>query len=99
MVEPLSASSALAVQPDQRVVVHVDHPGFRYQALHHLVRVTHGGQPGADVDELADALFGDPPGGALMEAAIGPGRVPDLGDGLQDLLRRSAVGREVVAAS
>lgn len=39
------------------VVVDVDDAGFRRDALGDLMGVVDGRQPGADVEELADALF------------------------------------------
>jgi hypothetical protein len=66
------------VRQDHRVVVHVDHPGLRHDLPHQLMRVALGGQPGADVDELAQPLTRQPPGGALMKHAVGPGRAADL---------------------
>jgi hypothetical protein len=38
----------------QGVVVDVDDPGLRRHPLRYLVGVVHGGQPGADVQELTD---------------------------------------------
>ena len=45
----------LCVQQDDRVVVDIDHPGIGGLPLGDLVRVVAGGDPGADVQELADA--------------------------------------------
>jgi len=49
-----------------RVAVHVDGAGVRVYLLHDLVGVADRGQPGADVDELADPLRPGPgtPAGA-----------------------------------
>jgi hypothetical protein len=46
------------VRRDDRVVVDVEDPGSRCGLLGDLVDVARGGQPGADVEELADALLG-----------------------------------------
>jgi hypothetical protein len=80
-------------------VVHVDDAGSRGGFLHNLVGVADGGQPGAEVDELADALFCDPSGGALVESAVRPCPVLHLGDQRADVLRGVAVGLVVVRAA
>jgi hypothetical protein len=65
---------------DTRVAVGVQHPGAGLDLTRHLVRAALRGQPGAEVDELADAALGHPPDRALEEAAVRPGSVADLGD-------------------
>ena len=49
------ARQRAGVRQHQRVVVDVDDPGRRGGSLRDLVRVLHGRQAGADVEELADA--------------------------------------------
>ena len=46
--------------------------------LHQVVRVALGGQPGADVDELAHPGSAIHRAGALVERPVRPGRVADL---------------------
>jgi hypothetical protein len=58
-----AAEQGLRVKQHDRVVVDVDHAGVRSRPLRHLMRVAGGGNPGADVKELADAgLGGQVPG-------------------------------------
>lgn len=46
------------MQEHQRVVVHIDDPALRRRPLGGFVGVVEGGQPGADIQELADARLG-----------------------------------------
>src|SRR6202041_3433411 len=63
------------VGQDDRVVIHVDDPGFGRDGLGYLVDVVVGRHAGADVEELADAGLADQIArGAGQEGAIGPGR-------------------------
>jgi len=85
-----------AVQFHHGVVVHVHHVSRGDDLLRHLVGVPDGRQSRADVDELPDVMLRYPLGRALVEAAVGPGRVPDLRRRLQDLLGGEPVNLEVV---
>jgi hypothetical protein len=83
-----------------RVVVDVDDAGLRRDRLHHLVQVGLGGDPGADIQELADAAFrGQEPSDPVHEMPVGPhadphrGPLPECGFGGQ------AVSRVVILAS
>jgi len=60
---PGAGEQGARVREDEGVVVDVDDPAVRRGGLGHFMGVVRGGQPGADVQELADAL--------------GPGQVPD----------------------
>jgi hypothetical protein len=86
------------VQFHHGVVVDVHHVRRRHDLLDHLVGVADRRQPGTDVDELPHAVPRYPLGRALVEAAVGPGRVPDLGRGLEDLLGGETVNLEIVIA-
>jgi hypothetical protein len=63
------------VQFHHGVVVDVHHVRRRHDLLDHLVGVADRRQPGTDVDELPHAVPRNPLGRALVEAAVGPGRV------------------------
>ena len=90
----------LRVQQDDRVVVDVDHPGIRGFPLGHLVRVVAGGDPGADVQELADAgLGGQVPGRPAEEGAVGAHPEPQARRRGQHALGGLPVGGEVVLAA
>ena len=85
------------VRQHDRVVVHVDHPGFRRDALRDLVHVAGAGQAGADVQELPDpGLGGQVPHGPVEERPVLPGGGAHRGPGAQHLAGRLPVGREVV---
>ena len=55
------------------VPVDVGHPAVRVSGLGDLVGVLRGGQPAADVDELPDALPGQPGDGGGQEQPVLPG--------------------------
>jgi len=61
------------VRDHHRVPVDVGHPAVRVSGLGELVGVLRGGQPAADVDELPDALPGQPGDGAGQEQPVLPG--------------------------
>ena len=88
------------VQQDDRVVVGVDDPCSGSRPLRHLMGVVHGGQAGADVEELPDARVGRQvmhDGGEEHPDAAG-----DVGHGGHDgehFLGGDPVGREVVLAA
>jgi hypothetical protein len=87
------------VHDHHRVVVDVDDAGVRVSFLRRLVRVRAGGQPGADIEELADpriAQESDRPDEELAVAARG---VQHLWHKLQASLGRLPVGGEVVFAT
>jgi len=88
------------VGQDDRVVVHVDDPGFRRDGLGDLVGAVEGGQAGADVEELPDAhLPGQVPHGAAHERAGGAGDDSDVGEGGQELVAGRAVDGVVVLSA
>ena len=82
-----------------RVVVHVDHARIRGVPQGHLVDVLLGGQAGADVEELPDALLGHVLHGADQEAPVRLGPLFEVGGEPQQVLRRLTVGGEVVLAA
>jgi hypothetical protein len=87
----------LRVGEDDRVVVHVDHPRVRRNALRDLVGVVRRRDAGADVEELADArLTGEEADRAGQERPVGADRPGPLRIGLQRHVRGGPVGREVV---
>src|SRR5690606_5169713 len=63
----------LRVGQHDGVVVAVDDPRVGGDALGDLVEVGLGGDAGADVEELAYAPAGQPPGGPVHERAVHPG--------------------------
>ena len=80
-----------------RVVVDVDDPAVRRDALRDLVGVVGGGDPGADVQELPDSgLPGQEADRAGEERAVGAHRVHQVRVGLQGLLAEFPVGGEIV---
>ena len=84
---------------DQRVVVHVDDAGLRGDLLGDLVDVGAGGDPGADVEELADPLLGEEADCPHQKRPVGAGGVAHLRGGCQHALGRRPVGGEVVLAA
>jgi hypothetical protein len=88
------------VDEHDRVVVHVHDPGGGVGGLGHLMGVAGGRQPGANVQELADAALAG-------QVAHRPGEErpagPDVGDdpriGGDRLLGGITVGGEVVFAA
>ncbi len=71
----------------QRVAVDVDDPGVGGVPLGDLMGVVGGGQPGADVEELAYPLLdGEVPHGAAQELAAGARHVDQAGEDLLDLV-------------
>ena len=79
------------------VVVHVNHVGRRRGRLRYLMHVARGRQAGPDVEELPDTRLGrQVPDRASEERAVLAGRDADGGVGRQDLVRRFAVGGEVI---
>src|SRR6266508_311456 len=95
--EPLQQSTG--VHDHERVVVDVDHPVVRVDALHHAVRVLHRGQPGAQVQELVDPFSGHHARGSVQARPIGAGAGRGHWYQVHDLLAQLAVGREVVLAA
>ena len=95
----LALEDVVAVQLDQRVQVDVDDTSVGHGPLHDVVGVADGGQAGPDVDELPDALGGDVPRGPLMETAVTPRGVGQLGHFGAYLLRRHPVHFVIVLAA
>jgi hypothetical protein len=82
------------------VIVGVDDQGIRCLALGHLVDVVGRRQPGPDVEELPDPhLGGQEPDAAGEEGPVRAHRVDDVRVGLQGLLAKLPVRREVVLAA
>jgi hypothetical protein len=84
--------------PDHhRVVIDINHPRGGSRLLSDLVDVSLRGQPGADVDDLADAARAhqevDNP---LEETPVVMARQLAIGEELHQFLRRVAIGLEVV---
>jgi acyl-CoA dehydrogenase len=74
--QPLAAGEQrLPVSHRHRVYVHVAHPGVRVYLAHRLVHGRVRGQPGAEVEELADARGGRPGRRRADELPIVPDQV------------------------
>jgi PAS domain S-box-containing protein len=85
------------VREDDRVVVHVDDPGFRRDLLGDLVRVIGGGQAGPDIQELPDpGLTGQVLHGPAQEGPVGPDTGQDIRVSRDGLLCDVPVGLVVV---
>jgi hypothetical protein len=83
-----------------RVAVDVDDLGFRCHELSDLVGVLHGGQPGADIEELPDpGLAGQVADRADEELARLRGHGRDVRIDFQTRLADGAVDLEVVLAA
>src|SRR6266516_1285920 len=83
-----------------RVVVDVDDARIRGRRLRHLVGVVRGGNPCADVEELADARFpGEKPHHAGQEGAVRADAHPQAWRRLEDTLRGLPVCGEIVLAA
>src|SRR6185437_2372969 len=95
-----AGQQSAGVREHQRVVVHVDDPAARRGGLCDLVGVARGRQPGADVEELTDALgsrqVAHRPG---QERPVGLGGQPDAGIDADCGVPGAPVGREVVLAA
>src|SRR5262249_48230717 len=89
----------LAVQGHARVVVHVHHAGGGVDRLGDLVRVLHRGQPGAEVEELVDALHRHVPDGTAERGPVEPRAVATVAYGRHRLGGDRTVYREVVLAA
>ncbi len=88
------------VDQHEWVVVHVDDAGSRRDPLRDLVGVLGGGQPGADVEELAEPhLTGEELHGPAQERAVLAGGHPDRGERGGHLVGGLTVGGEVVLAA
>jgi hypothetical protein len=87
----------VGVQHHERVVIAVDHPGLAVRGLRDLVHVGHGGQAGADVQELSDPLVaGQMPHRSPQEPPVGAGGDRRARHGGQQLRRSFPVRRKVV---
>src|SRR5215469_12958368 len=84
------------VRYHDRVVIHVDNAGALADGGRDLVRVRPGGQPGADVDELGDAVPAHIIHGADKEGAVLPGQSAGQRIDLHQLRGQLAVRREIV---
>jgi hypothetical protein len=88
------------MQQHDRVVVDVDHLGVRSHPLSYLVRVVRGGDPGAEVQELADGrLAGQVPGHPAEEGPVGAHPEPQARRHGHHALGGLPVGGEVVLAA
>jgi hypothetical protein len=86
-----------AVGQDQRVVVGIHHPAGGADLLRDLVGGSGCGQPGADVEELADPQArGGVPGDPLPEGPVRPRRGDYFGPRPGDLAGYLPVGRVMV---
>src|SRR5690606_3276733 len=88
-----------AVREHDRVVVDVADLRVGVDRLGHLVRVLHGGQAGADVEELVDALPSHVPHPLSETAPVVLAGLADVGHVLLDHGGPFAVHREVVLAA
>jgi hypothetical protein len=69
----VSAQQGSRMGDHDRIVVGVDDAGLRSQFTRDLAGISHGGQPGPDVDDLPDAHLGDgEPEGAGQEVPVRP---------------------------
>ncbi|RJQ80795.1 alpha/beta fold hydrolase [Pseudonocardiaceae bacterium YIM PH 21723] len=89
----------LAVRHRDRVPVHVGDPAVGHDLPGDLVHVVHGGDAGADVQELPDALSGHQLDHPAQRGAADPGDVLEAGIHRHDLGRELAVRGEVVPAA
>lgn len=101
--DPLGAADQqrLGMAQHDRVVVGVYDLRRRRDLLHDLMEIRFGGDSRADVQELVDALGGEPRGRPVHELPVLPGRVPCLGgqlfpDGLVDRVVVLAAEQPVV---
>ena len=84
------------VRDHHRALVDVGHPAVRVSGPGELVGVVRGGQPAADVDELPDALPGEPGDGAGQEQPVLPGPHRQQREHLYQACRLGPVGGVVV---
>ena len=90
----------LAVHQDHRVAVGVDHPGGGTDLARDLMDVTLTGQPGADIEELADpGLACQVPDHPAQERPVGLGAGGRVGHYPQRELHDGPVRGEVVLAA
>jgi hypothetical protein len=94
-----AAQQGLRVGEDDRVVVAVDDPIVGDDPLGDLMEVRFGGDAGADVQELADAVFGEPACGPVHERAVDPGHHRHSRVEGQHLPAHGLVDRVVVLAA
>jgi fatty-acyl-CoA synthase len=87
------------VRDHHRIVVHVRHFGIRGGALGDVVGVQHGGQPGADVDELLDTHIRYVRDGPAEELPVLTRHLRRERIDLEHLLRELPVSGEVVLAA
>jgi hypothetical protein len=88
------------VNQDDRVVVHVDHAGFRRHSLCDFVGIVRRRNPGSDVEELADSCFtgqvADCPG---EEGPVRQDPEPESRSGREHAFGGLPVGGEIVLAA
>ena len=89
-----------AMEEDDRVGVHVEHPGIGRDLMRDLMHVALGGKARADVQELADPrLRGQEPHGPSQEGAVLPCHHPQLRRNSKRLFCDGAIDGEVVLAA
>lgn len=81
------------------VVVDVDDLRLWRAFVCDLMDIALGGQAGADVEELPDADVDQELDGPSEEGAVLLRSYRDMGDDLQDLLRRRSIGRKIVLST
>ena len=84
------------VRDHHRILVDIGHPAVRVSGPGELVGVLRGGQPAAGVDELPDALPGQPGDGAGQEHPVLPGPHRQQREHLYEACRLGPVGGVVV---
>ena len=84
-----------SMRGDHRVDVHVNHPGIGRVPEDHLVGVALSRQARSEVEKLPYAALGHPQRRPLVETAVGPRALGDLGDQLVHPLSHGPIGREV----
>ena len=90
----------LAVRPDHRIDVDVDHTGVRRDPLGHLVHVGLGREAAAEVEELPDAaLAGQVTHHPADERPVVPDDSRYVRRHLQKPLRRLPVDGEIIFAA
>ena len=94
---PVVGQQRGGVRDHHRVVVQVDDAGILVEALGDLVHVLHGGQAGADVEQLGNALVADHvTDDASEHVALRPYAAFGHGQQGDHPVRQRTVGRKVV---
>src|SRR5215207_6825917 len=89
----------LAVGDGDRVDINVDDAGARGDRLDDFVHVSHGGNARSDIEELPNALGGQPADGPVDEGPVRVGVHFGARNHLLDLVGGLPVDREVVGAA